>query len=81
MKYTDPYDNPLPKGVFYDASRKRYRVRVYRHSEPVWCSYHHDYTSAMQAYGLAQEARKDRIANEEEVINASNYADALKKAM
>ena len=81
MKYEDPHGNALPKGVFYDTSRKRYRVRVYRHSEPIWCSYHHDYSSAMRAYDLAQKTKQDRIASEDQVINADNYASALKKAM
>ena len=81
MKQEDPFGNPLPKGVFYDTTRKRYRVRIYRHSEPVWCSYHYDYPSAISAHSLAKEARVHRIANEGQIISADNYADALRQAI
>ena len=80
MKHYDPDGNPLPKGMFFDPERERYRVRVYRHSKPVWCSYHHDYVSARRAYALARQAREDYIATEHLIITPDCYASVLRQA-
>lgn len=77
MKHFDPEGNHLPKGVFFDPERKRYRVRVYRHSQPVWCSYHHDYDSAIRAHELALKAKENYVATEDYLITPANYARVL----
>lgn len=77
MKYEDPFGNPLPKGVFYDPERKRYRVRTYRHSKVVWCTYHHDYEAAIAAHDHATRARQNEIDGEANVVTPERFAEAL----
>lgn len=77
MKYEDPFGNPLPKGVFYDPERKRYRVRTYRHSKVVWCTYHRDHESALTAHGYATRARQNEMDKEGSVMTPDRFAAAL----
>jgi len=79
MKYRDPHGNQMPKGVFFDTERKRYRVRIYRHGRPVWCSYHYDYHEAMVAYHKAHSTKDEVMAQEGEVVGPERYADALRR--
>jgi len=44
----------LPPGLWYDAKRHRYRVRVYRRARIIHLSYHHDLEAALHALDRAR---------------------------
>lgn len=44
----------LPKGIWYDAPRKRWRVRLYEGKEIRHLSYHRSLDEAIQAYNVAK---------------------------
>ena len=47
----------LPRGIYYEAARKRYRVRVYKFSKVTHRSYHRDLPTALLALEAALEHR------------------------
>lgn len=81
MKYQDSFGNTLPKGVFYDPDRRRYRVRTYRHSRVVWCTYHRDYEAAIAAHDHAVRARQNEIDSESNIVTPDRFAEALRPRM
>lgn len=44
----------LPRGIFYDSKRRRYRVRVHIKSKVVHLSYHRTYEEALEAFKEAK---------------------------
>ena len=44
----------IPKGVYFEERRKRYRVRLYVGPVVVWRSYHKDLPTALKAYWTAK---------------------------
>lgn len=49
-----PEQAALPKGVFFENARRRYRVRLYKYGRVFWRSYHHTLHGAMEALGAAK---------------------------
>lgn len=49
----------LPRGIFYDTKRKRYRVRIHIKSKVVYLSYHKTPEDALKAYHEARAKRKE----------------------
>lgn len=49
----------LPPGVFFEPSRQRYRVRLYRQEVVVWRTYHKTLDEALEALSLARQAQDD----------------------
>lgn len=47
----------LPRGIYFEQERKRYRVRLYRRSHVVWRSYHFNLCEAIEALSSALEAQ------------------------
>ena len=45
------------KGIFYEAKRKRYRVRVYKYSRVTHCSYHKTLEAAEATLDVALQHR------------------------
>lgn len=45
---------PLPRGVWYDAPRKRFRVRLYRGTAVVYLNYHKTAEGALEDYERAR---------------------------
>lgn len=58
-------DEHLPKGIYYERSRSRYRVRVYKFGNVVHCSYHRDIDLAVDALHDAK-AERDNLEPEKE---------------
>lgn len=54
MKLTD-----LPKGIFWEPRRQRFRVRLYRRSVVVWRSYHSTFAEALESLSKAKQAQSD----------------------
>ena len=50
-------NEPLPRGIFYERERKRFRVRLYRRSHVVWRSYHFQLDEALKALSSALEVQ------------------------
>lgn len=51
---------PLPKGVWYEEKRDRYRVRIYRGSSRViHLSYHETEADALRAWATAKLVQED----------------------
>lgn len=48
----------LPKGIYYEESRGRYRVRLYKRSKAVYLSYHPTLEEAVAALTQARQAVK-----------------------
>lgn len=40
----------LPRGIWFEPERQRYRVRMYRRSQVVWLSYHFTLEEALNAH-------------------------------
>ena len=60
----DEYDElNLPPGVWYEATRKRYRVRLYKEGEVFHLSYHGDVDEALEAWEDVVTKRDDPIEN------------------
>lgn len=47
---------PLPRGIYYEHARQRYRVRLYKRGQPVYLSYHPTLEQAIDALSAAREA-------------------------
>jgi len=47
----------LPRGIYYEPSRERYRVRIYKHNTVIHCSYHKALDDAILALDKAQAER------------------------
>ena len=47
----------LPRGIYFEQERSRYRVRLYRRSHVVWRSYHFHLDDALEALSSALEAQ------------------------
>lgn len=45
------------RGIFYEAAKDRYRVRLYLHGEVIWRTYHATWLDALEAWKEAQEYR------------------------
>ena len=48
---------PLPKGIYFEVERGRYRVRLYRRSNVIWRTYHFTLEEALEALSAALEAQ------------------------
>ncbi len=47
-------NNSLPKGIYFEPLRNRYRVRLYKAGRIIHRSYHKDLEAAEEAYGSAK---------------------------
>jgi hypothetical protein len=45
----------MPKGIWYETSRSRWRVKIVRNRELIHRSYHHDYDEALRVWTRIQE--------------------------
>jgi hypothetical protein len=54
---------PLPPGVWYEAARSRYRVRLYAHDTCIWLSYHGTADEAITAWRSAKAVQEEALAN------------------
>lgn len=50
----------LPRGLFYEAQRDRYRVRLYYRREILWHTYHSERAEAFQTLADAQKFRLEQ---------------------
>lgn len=75
---------PLPPGIWYEAERDRYRVRVYKGTTVIHLSYHADYTDALSAWHEAHRTKcvvreaallHDPGAQLEHLLGALQYED------
>jgi hypothetical protein len=48
----------LPRGVFFEEDRNRYRVRLYFRQNVIWRSYHDNPAAALEALKSAREYRR-----------------------
>ena len=48
----------LPRGIFYEPHRNRYRVRLYYCQQVVWRSYHDELASALAELHKAHDHRR-----------------------
>lgn len=69
--------NTLPKGIWFEAKRQRYRVRVYRRSRVIHRSYHKSLDEAKAALREARKHRTDIRANEGPVSSVQDQVRAL----
>lgn len=53
---------PLPPGVWYEAARSRYRVRLYAHDTCIWLSYHSTVDEAVSAWRQAKAVQEEALA-------------------
>ena len=51
----------LPRGIFFEATRNRYRVRLYYGSCVIWRSYHDNVTAALAALQQARAHRRSHV--------------------
>lgn len=77
MSTTTPEGTPLPRGVIYDPKRKRYRVRLYRRSRPVYLAYASSYDEAIAKYKEAQDMQRSVNHNEGDVRGVDGSVHAL----
>lgn len=57
----------LPRGIWYEPDRNRYRVRLYRRSQVVWRSYHFHIEEALEALSSALQAQTTWIPENKKV--------------
>jgi hypothetical protein len=48
----------LPRGVWFETERQRFRVRMYRRSQVIWLTYHLTLEEALDAHAQACEFQK-----------------------
>lgn len=48
----------LPRGIWFEKSRGRYRVRIYHRQQIVWRSYHFSLEEALDAHGRALKMQR-----------------------
>ena len=55
-------DAAAPKGIYYDAVKRLYRVRLYLKGKVCWLEYHRTLNDALRSLekGLAHRARLER---------------------
>lgn len=49
---------PLPKGLFYEEGRKRFRVRLYHEKRVFHLSYHYSYEEAIATLEAAKNVKR-----------------------
>lgn len=60
-------NSTLPKGVYYEKNRKRYRIRLHYKQKIVWLTYHKRKHEALQTINIAK-AHQEKIAREENSV-------------
>lgn len=68
-------DNELPRGVYYEAARKRYRVRIYKNKRVVHLSYHKRLNDALNTWHEVQGAQPDDT--EDRMMDLSNIRQQI----
>jgi hypothetical protein len=51
----------VPRGIFFEESRNRYRVRLYYCQQVVWRSYHPDLSEAEETLAVAKNYRRELV--------------------
>lgn len=70
----------LPRGIWYEEARKRYRVRVYRKNRVIHRSYHQDLDAARRALQQAKQLRASIRAQEARPVRSvQDQVRALKE--
>jgi hypothetical protein len=62
----------LPRGIYYEESRGRYRVRLYKRSRAVYLSYHTTLEEATVALAQARQAVKQMRVPEAQPLTIMN---------
>lgn len=69
----------LPRGLWYDGERDRWRVRVYRRNRPIHVSYHKTYVEAVIALAQAKERQHwMRRCDNRPISTVADQVQALK---
>lgn len=71
----------LPKGIYYETARRRYRVRLYQCRAVVWHTYHTTLDEAQSALPLAQAAQRAYVKKIRDDAPPATVLDAIKNAV
>lgn len=53
----------LPRGIYYERQRRRYRVRLYYCQTVFWRTYHTNLEGALRGLSIARRARLQYVRN------------------
>ena len=78
---TDPNGRALPRGVTYEPTRRRYRVRLYQLDRPIWVSYCSSYAAAMNDYDRARQRQRSLRSRTGSSQGIRSYFTALRSKL
>jgi len=67
----------LPRGLWKDPLRDRYRVRIYRRNRVIHLSYHHTLAEALEAHRNARKQRARIRKHEGPIAGVTRCISAL----
>lgn len=69
----------LPRGIWWDEKRQRWRVRVYRRNRCIHLSYHKELVDALNAYWAAKDRQRWlRCHDDCAIVTVADQVEALK---
>lgn len=72
------YKSEIPKGIYYEAAKKRWRVRLYKTGSVVFLGYFKHFAAAINAYTEAKEIQRISTSEKLEEMNlATETTEAL----
>lgn len=72
-EFYDYFKSLIPKGIYYEAQKNRWRVRLYKGGNVVYLRYFKTYECAFDAYdGAKQTQRKSKLVQIEKLKLKTN---------
>ena len=64
----------IPKGIYYESSKRRWRVRLYKAGTVVHLAYHKSYELARSSYDEAKAIQKESTQQKLEQMDLSTHS-------
>lgn len=74
-------DETLPKGIWHEPERNRYRIRLYWQRRVIFRAYCHDKPSALAALALGKQKREAARNRKPPVFDVSSAAALVTSAL
>jgi len=78
-KFYRKYKSDIPKGIYYEAAKKRWRVRLYKSGTVIFLGYFKSFHSSIAAYEEAKEIQRNAASKklEELDLKTANTEDLI----
>ena len=63
------YKSEIPKGIYYEAAKKRWRVRLYKSGSVIFLGYFKSFHSSIAAYQEAKEVQRNATSKKLEELD------------